>query len=116
MVKQTPLVLGLQYAEWIVFAAVAFVTLRLWRRHRSPAAGWAAATFGTFLLVVVAAAAVGPNPKHLNDLFVKALIAVIVLFPYALFRFAATFISPSAFWRRFALVGVAAILVWTFLL
>jgi len=114
--KPTPLVLSLQYAEWVIFAALAYVTFRLWRKHRSVAAAWAAATFGTLLLVVVVAAALGPNPKHVNDLVVKILIAVIVLFPYALFRFAATFVLPSVFWRRFAGIGVAAVLVWTFVL
>jgi len=114
--KQTPLVLGLQYAEWVVFAALAYVTLQLWRRHRSVAAAWAAATFGTLLLVVVIAAIYGPNPKHIPDLVVKVLIAIIVLFPYALFRFAATFVEPSTFWRRFAGIGVGAVLIWTFVL
>jgi signal transduction histidine kinase len=112
----TPLLDVIEWAEWIGYAALAVVTFRLWRRHRSVAAAWAAATFGSLALVVVVAAAYGPNPKHISEVVTKVLIAVIVLFPYALFRFAATFIKPSRTMHTIAAIGVAIVVVWTFLL
>jgi len=111
-----PLLVALQWAEWLVFGALAVVTFRLWRRHRSTAAAWAAATFGSLTLVVIAAAAYGPNPKHISDWVTKILVAVIVLFPYLLFRFATTFITPSRLAQRAAALGIGIVFVWTFFL
>src|SRR5439155_23208726 len=99
-----------------VYAVLAVVTFLLWRRHRSEPAAWAAATFGSLFLVVIAAAAYGPNPKNIPDWFVKLLIAVIVLFPYLLFRFSAAFIAPSRRLVQVATAAVGLVIVWTVLL
>jgi signal transduction histidine kinase len=112
------LLLALQWAQWVVFVGLAVVTFLLWRRHRSEAAAWAAATFGSLALVVIAAAFYGPDPEPgaIPEWFTKLLVAVIVLFPYFLFRFAATFLAPARSIIRTATVVVGAMLLWTFFL
>ncbi len=112
------LLTALAWAQWIVFLALAIVTFRLWRRHRSEAAAWAAATFGSLASIVIVAAAYGPDPEPgtIPQWLTKILVAVIVLFPYLLFRFGSTFVGTSK--RVITVVnGIAAVMiVWTFFL
>jgi signal transduction histidine kinase len=89
------LVDALQWLQLVVFAVVAVVTARQWARHRSPPAGWAAISF-LVLAVVLVAARVVPEDDGSGALWArKLLIAALALFPYCLFRFAASFRPPS---------------------
>ena len=82
----------LTYVQAGVFAALALIAWLQWRRRGGSSAGWLAATMSTLGVVVVVGLFV---PEHsssqLVELVRKAEIAVIVLFPYFLFRFAASF-------------------------
>lgn len=91
-------------------------TFAQWRRGRGSAAGWAAATFGAIAAVSLAGRFLPQDPTQVDPWITKALVAILVLFPYLLFRFQATFRPPS---RRLEVVAAAltgAIVLWTFLL
>jgi PAS domain S-box-containing protein len=87
------LVLGTQYLNDLLFLALGLVALRHWRRRQDEAAAWVAATFMS-LGFVVAIGALLPTDVDSGDPLiwaVKLLVVVLVLFPYLLYRFAATF-------------------------
>jgi signal transduction histidine kinase len=92
---------------------VAFV---FWRHHRDRASLWAAATFGT-LGILELLSLIPNNPGNLPERATgRIVIALLVLFPYLLFRFTTAFRVSG---KRFAnaLFAVTAILVvWTFAL
>ena len=80
----------LQYVNIAAFVVLALVCFRTWRRRRGAPSFWAFATFG--LLAVVALT--GPIVDAVGDpqlWITKAIVAVVVLFPYFLYRFAAAF-------------------------
>src|SRR5881275_2345375 len=104
-------VLAFRYINLIAYTALGVVALLLWRRRtRDRAAMWAAATFGSLGLLEVLTLI----PNHPGNLAERAagriVIAVLVLFPYLLFRFTGAFRRPG---RRFAdaVIAVTAILV-----
>lgn len=76
----------------IVFAAVALVCVRQWRREQATTAFWAAFAFVTFAWVVVAGRLL---PEEADNFALKLVervdLAMLVLFPYFLYRFAAAF-------------------------
>lgn len=102
---------GVQIAAFVALAAVCF---RQWRSRRDEPAFWALLTFG--LLAAVAAsgpvtnAVAGDDPPEWLD---KLVIALILLFPYFLFRFGASFGWPSRRVELAALALTAAVVVWT---
>jgi signal transduction histidine kinase len=101
---------GVQIAAFLALAAVCF---RQWRARRDEPAFWALLTFG--LLGAVAASgpvtnALADDPPEWLD---KLVIALILLFPYFLFRFAASFGWPSRRVELAALALTAAVIVWT---
>src|SRR3954449_2552419 len=109
-------VLAFRYVNLVAYASLGVAALVLWRRRRDSASMWAAATFGSLGLLEI----LSLIPNHPGNLPERAVgrvdIALLVLFPYLLFRFTTAFREPG---RRFAnaLFSVTAILVvWTFLL
>jgi signal transduction histidine kinase len=104
---------ALQYVQIVAFVALAVVCFQQWRSRRDEPAFWALLTFG--LLAVVAAsglvtdALAGDTPPEWLS---KLVIAVVVLFPYLLFRFAASFGWPSRRVELAALALTAAVVVW----
>jgi signal transduction histidine kinase len=109
-------VLAFRTINLIAYTALGLVTLLYWRRRRDAASMWAAATFGSLGLIVL----LGLIPSHPGNLPERAVlrveIALLVLFPYLLFRFTTAFRRPG---KRFAnaLFSLTAILiVWTFAL
>lgn len=94
-----------------VFGGLGLVALLQWRRRRDPAAGWLAATFAVLALVVVSSRFL---PEHsesdLVQLIRKLEIAVLVFFPYLLFRFAMTFQS-TALWLEIVAGLMTALVV-----
>ncbi len=98
----------------VEFVLLAALTAIQWARHRIPGAGWVALSFailgGLSLTLKIDSSVVT------NQNVAKALVALLLLVPYCLFRFAATFRKPSATLRVLAVVVTAAIIAFTFAL
>jgi signal transduction histidine kinase len=103
---------ALQYVNIAAFGALAFVCLRSWLAQRSPAAFWAFATFG----LLAAVAITGPildatGGEHIW--VTKTIVALIVFFPYFLYRFAAAFRPVPAWAETAAAAATVALAVWS---
>jgi signal transduction histidine kinase len=107
----------LNYVNLALYSIVALVALREWRAGRGRAGLWAALTFGSLAFVVDVGALLPEHERSTSELVaVRLIIAVLVLFPYLLYRFTTTF-EPSTK-RLERLVGVMTVIVlaWTFAL
>src|SRR5579859_504290 len=84
----------------VLFATLAAVAVFQWvRRHT--AAGWVALTFLSLGLIVTVGRLVPSHPHGFGPGFaVRALIELLVLFPYLLYRFATAFGRPPLGLRR----------------
>jgi signal transduction histidine kinase len=103
---------ALQYVNIAAFGVLAIVCLRRWRTQRGEAAFWAFATFGLLALVAVTAPIVDAAGDP--QLWItKVLLALIALFPYSLYRFAASFGRPSRWIELTAAAATAALFVWS---
>ena len=106
------------WVEVVAYAALVPAALIQWRAHRGRPALWAALAFGALGTVVIAARLLPEDPQGgAAEWGLKGLIAVLVLFPYFLYRFAASF-EPRPFgWLDALAAGLtAAIVAWTFAL
>jgi len=102
---------ALQYVNIAAFGVLAFVCFRAWRVQRGEAALWAFATFGLLALVAVT----GPIVDAVGDprlWITKAIIALVVVFPYFLYRFAASFGRPAQWIEVMSAGATAALVVW----
>jgi diguanylate cyclase (GGDEF)-like protein len=94
------------------FVALAVLTTLQWARHRIRGAGWVALSFailgGLSLTVKIDPGIV------LNQTVAKSLIALLLVMPYCLFRFATVFRRPSAPVRYVAVLVTVAIIAFTF--
>ena len=108
------------WAEVAAYAALVPAALVQWRAHRGPTALWAALAFGVLALIVVISATniVPESPEPGAELWaVKLLVAVLVLFPYFLYRFAASFERrPFGKFDALAALLTLAVIGWTLLL
>jgi len=105
-----------QYVNNVAYIALGVVTFFFWLRRRDKASMWAAIAFGD-LAVLELLAHIPNHPGNLPERAVgRLLIAMLVVFPYFLFRFTNAFRQIA---RAFAvlLLGLSVILVvWTFAL
>jgi signal transduction histidine kinase len=86
----------------VLFAVVAIVCVRQWRRERAVTALWAALAFVTLTWVIVAGRLLSEDPQGLLEKIVQRLdLAVLLLFPYFLYRFAVAFETTSRPLARF---------------
>jgi signal transduction histidine kinase len=109
--------LVVRIAELLLFGVLAVASLQRWRQRRDPAGLWASATFGVLGGVVVASFLIDPNAEtDWASWLRKFLVAVLLLFPYCLFRYAGEFSRPSNRLRRTGELLTGAVIVWTFLL
>lgn len=92
-----------------VFVALALLALRRWRSRPDQRAGWLAATFSVLGVVVLAGLVL---PRHSDSDVVawarKLLIPLLVLFPYFLYRFMASFGGTPRWLDRAAIALTAA--------
>jgi hypothetical protein len=105
------------YVNLVLFTLVALVALRQWQLGRGRAGLWAALSFGTLALVADVAPLLDETPDRAIETFLqRTLIAVLVLFPYLLYRFTTAFVRPTR--KLEGLVGLmtASLLVWTYAL
>lgn len=83
---------GVGIATLIVFAAVAVVCVRQWRREQAPTAFWAALAFVALAWVVVAGRVFPAEADNVALKLVERVdLAILLLFPYFLYRFASAF-------------------------
>jgi signal transduction histidine kinase len=79
----------------VLFAAIAVVCVRQWRRERAITAFWAALAFVTLTWVLGTARLLPDDPATLLEKIVQRIdLAILLLFPYFLYRFAVAF-EPS---------------------
>ena len=105
------------YVNLVLFTAVALVALRQWRLGRGRAGLWAALTFGTLALVLDVAPLLDESPDRAIETFAqRTLIAVLVLFPYLLYRFSAAFERPTRWLERWLGLMTLVLVVWTYAL
>ncbi len=109
MTHWTQILSNVSLVEFVLLAAL---TTLQWVRHRIRGAGWVALSFailgGLSLTLKI-------DPGLVTDQNVaKALIALLLVMPYCLFRFAATFRTPSLPVRSLAIVVTVAIVAFTF--
>jgi diguanylate cyclase (GGDEF)-like protein len=96
------------------FVLLAALTFGQWLRHRIRGAGWAALAFGIIGGISVVAK-VDPGIVT-NETTVKVLIAVLMLVPYCLFQFAASFLRPRAVVQYAVAAVTVAVIAFTFAL
>ena len=76
----------------LLFAAIAVVCVRQWRRERATTALWATLAFVTLAWVLVASRLLPTDPENLAEKVLQRIdLAILLLFPYLLYRFAASF-------------------------
>jgi signal transduction histidine kinase len=106
---------ALQYVNIVAFGVLALVCFRTWRLRRGDASFWAFATFGLLALVALT----GPILDALDQQrlwFTRVVVALIVLFPYFLYRFAASFARPARWVEAAAGAATLGLIAWALLL
>jgi signal transduction histidine kinase len=105
---------ALGHVNVVVFAAIALVCLRQWLRRRDEPARWAALTFALLAAVTLAGEIfdVVYGEDGAGAWVDRIIIALIVLFPYLLFRFGVSFGRRSRRIELAATVPTAAVLIW----
>jgi signal transduction histidine kinase len=107
----------LRETQLVVLGGLGVLALRLWLNRRDAAQGWIAATFGLLGAVVVFARVL---PMDTSITWVawatRVLVAILVLFPYFLFRFMATFERQPPWISRSAAVATVIVSGWALLL
>lgn len=103
--------------ELVLFGVLAAASLQRWRQRRDRPGLWASATFGVLEFVVVASFLISRNSESdLASWERKVLIAILLLFPYFLFRYASEFARPTNRLRRAAEALTGVVVAWAFLL
>lgn len=106
-----------EYVNVAVFGALAIAAFRLWLQGRGGPALWAALSFGAVGLVVFAGLVLPDEPANdAEEVIQRVEIALLVLFPYFLYRFTTTFERAPGALERFLIVMTLVLVVWTFLL
>jgi len=106
-----------EYANVAVFGALAFAAFHLWLRGRGGPALWAALSFGAVGIVVFAGLVLPDEPANDAEEVIQRLeIALLVLFPYLLYRFTTAFERAPGGLARFLIVMTLVLVLWTFLL
>ena len=100
----------------VAFIALGAIAFLVWRRRRDRASVWAAASFGAIGLLELLSLV----PNHPGNLPERAVgrveIALLVLFPYLLFRFTTAFRRPGRELANVLFLLTAVLVVWTFAL
>jgi signal transduction histidine kinase len=105
------------YVNVVAFCVLGAVAVAQWRIRRDRAAAWIALAFGALALVVLVGRAIPKHPHGFGEVAAQRLdIAVLVLFPYLLFRFTMAFREPSHRLYQFVSSMSIVLVVWTFAL
>ena len=98
------------------YVLLALVSVFQWRRHRSRSAAWLALTF----LVIGSVVLVGellpepPTSSSVIEAIRRIEIAVLLLFPYFLFRFSASFEAAPRWSEVYAGLMTVGVIAWSF--
>jgi PAS domain S-box-containing protein len=104
----------LRFVELAVFVLVAAVATARWVERRGAPRAWLAATFGLLALVIGVGEVLPKDADGVAPVgWTKALIVVLLLFPYFLYRFMATFERPPRWMSATGHALVAAVMVGT---
>jgi hypothetical protein len=107
----------LRLANLVAFVALAVLSFRQWRRRPDEGARLAFITFLTLASVVVVSRIIPDDSGDPVIEFLETLVvAILVLFPYFLYRLAGAFRKPSPRLDRIALAMTAAVALWSVLL
>ncbi len=101
-------------ANLVAFATLAAIAVRQWWTRRSVAAGWLALSLGSLGWVVVAGLFIPEHPSGWSAVLQRTSVAMLVVFPYLLYRFTTAFGRPS---HRLALsvsAMTAIVVVWAY--
>lgn len=107
----------IRYIGVVVYGGVFFAAWRLHSRARSVGSRWLVATFGVLFVVVLSSVTLpesGPDAPLWRRVVADVAIAVLLLFPYFLFRFAAAFTSPPRVMEWISAGWFALLAMWTF--
>jgi signal transduction histidine kinase len=106
-----------EYVNVVVFGVLALVAVRLWQRGGGKPSLWAALTFGTVGVVVLSGLVLPDDPVNdVEEVLQRIDLALLVLFPYLLYRFTTTFERAPAGLERFLGLMTVVLVLWTFLL
>ena len=104
---------AVQTVDWVnagLYTILAVGAYLQWRRGGGRPALWAALAFGAIGLVVMA----GRMPEHWqSDWIVKVELALLVLFPYLLYKFTTAFERAAQGLERFVGLMTGVLLVWS---
>lgn len=105
---------ALRWSTTVVYLGAAIAALRIARRSRDAAARWLAGAFGS-LGVILIAGVFFPDPPHTGAflLAAKALVVILLCFPYFLLRFADSLGVTGERTVKAALAGVVLLSMWT---
>jgi signal transduction histidine kinase len=105
-----------RFINLVGYIALGVVTFAFWLRRRDRASLWAATAFGSIALLELLSLV----PAHSGNLvergIVRIEIALLVLFPYLLFRFTNAFRPPGRRLAQALVLLTVALVVWTFAL
>lgn len=107
---------AVQTVDWVnagLYTVLAVGAYLQWRKGGGRPALWAALAFGSIGLVVLA----GRAPERIQtDWVVKVELALLVLFPYLLYKFTTAFEKAPQGLERFVGLMTAVLLIWSFAL
>jgi signal transduction histidine kinase len=107
----------LEVLNIVAFTALALLTVRAWRERRDSGVFWAALAFATLSFVTIMGRLLPRHPGALVDhTLVRFDIAVLLVFPYLLYRFTATFEPPPRRVTLFCNAMTVSMVVFTFAL
>ena len=103
----------LEYLDVIGFVILALVAWRQWRRQGGRPAMWVTLTFGILAAVALIGLVTPEEPEGVFWEIVQRLsLSALVLFPYFLFRFMASFGASSRMLDRGALIATVTVGLW----
>ena len=103
---------AVEFVQPFFYGGVAVVAFVEWRRHPGPAGAWLCAAFATLATVLIAGRVLPETSDAPAILWArKALLAVLVLFPYCLYRFMRSFVRPIGWIKTTAAILTAAVVL-----